>query len=384
MKTFAKRVLFALTPVLLLVLIGEAAARVRLYLQHNKDTFYLFMPLSGGNHTAPAPVESKFHVVRYGGGPDSDTYYYKGAPGTYEVPAPYSTRYRINSLGFRGRDFDPATKTAGVMRIFCLGESSTFGEESNDDQTWPARLAYYLEKQKPGAHEVINAGFGGYYSLNIRNLVLEELDRYQPDMLIVYAGVNDLNFERNQEKVKGRSLAVAVHGFLYYRWSMLYTLLVEKASVMTQGNPVPMVDQVDRSKEHFVDNMTAVLQWCQSHGVKCVVVRQMVHSVPSVLLKDSLSLQEAQDSLRNGTIDAMGGRYAPALTLSRHVELMNLFKTLCAAHGVPFLDVRPAMAEALEKGDKLMYDYVHLTAAANDIIAREIARRLNFPRANNE
>lgn len=410
MKTFAKRVIFALAPVVLLFLTGEAAARVKLYLQHGKDTYYLFMPISRGNHAPEAPAEYKLHVTPHAGGPkargaggaparasgaeglesadaattgldpNSDTYYYKMAPGIYDAPPPYGAKgikYRVNSLGFRGPDFDPAAKPSGVTRVFCVGESSTFGMESADGETWPARLGFYLEKQKPGAYEVINAGFDGYYSHNVRNLVIQELSNYHPDMLVIYAGLNDLNFENSLETTKTRSLAVKLNGLLYYRWSMLYTLVVEKVSVMMQGNPVPLIGQTDRSKEHFESNMTSLVRWCKSQSVKCVVVREMVNSAPAVFLSDSLTLREAQDSFSSVSRDPSAAEYAQPLTLYRFVELMKSFKALCVTYGVPFIDVRPAMREALQKGEKLMYDYGHLTPMGNDILGREIAAHLD-------
>jgi lysophospholipase L1-like esterase len=299
------------------------------------------------------------------------------APGIYDAPPPYATKYRINALGFRGEDFDPQLKRPGVTRIFCVGQSSTFGMESADNDTWPARLAFYLSRQKPGASEVINAGFDGYYSYHMRNLVLHELGRYHPDMLIIYAGLNDLNFENSLEETKPSALALAIHRTLYYRWSMLYTLVSEKVSVMMQGNPAAGIGYVDKSKERYADNMTAILDWCTSQHVRCVVVREMVNATPALFLRDSLSLKEAQDSLSGGSRDAWGAPYAPPLTLYRYVELAKSLKALCAARGVPFLDVRPAAFEALRQGRQLMIDYGHLTPAGNDLLAREIAAHLN-------
>jgi lysophospholipase L1-like esterase len=406
-----KKILFALTPIVLLLLIGETAARLKLYFRHGQ-AYYLFMPLYRGNLPPDAPVERRVHVVGQGarpaaaakgaqagaaakpvdgrvdaaappggqastkGDPEADTYYYKMAPGIHDAPAPYTTKYRINSLGFRGDDFNPQGKAPGVTRIFAVGQSSTFGAESADGETWPARLGHYLSTQKPGGYEVINAGFDGYHSRHMKNLVLQELGRYQPDMLIFYAGLNDLNFENSLEETKPSALALAIHRTLYYRWSMLYTLVSEKAAVMSQGNPAAGVGYVDKSKEHFTENMTAILGWCKAQKVRCVIVREMVNAVPSIFVRDSVSLKEAQDSLSNGTRDKHGAEYAAPLTVYRYAELAKALKALTAAHGVPFLDVRPAMSEALNEGKKLMFDYGHLTPLGNDILAREVAKQI--------
>ena len=389
--TARKKILFALTPIFLLLLIGETAARLKLYFRHG-EAYYLLMPLYRGNLPPEAPAERRVHVVGQGarpgtgtatpvangkGDPEADTYYYKMAPGIHDAPAPYTTKYRVNSLGFRGEDFNPQGKAPGVTRIFAVGQSSTFGAESADGETWPARLRYYLSTRKPGGYEVINAGFDGYHSRHMKNLVLQELGRYQPDMLIFYAGLNDLNFETGLEQKKTSELALAIHRTLYYRWSMLYTLVSEKAAVMTQGNPAAGIGYVDKSLEHFTQNMTAVLNWCKAQKVQCVIVREMVHSVPSLFLRDSVTVKEAQDSLSGGTRDKSGSTYAAPLTLHRYSELAKTLKSLSASYGVPFLDVRPAMFEALEEGKKLMFDYGHLTPVGNDILAREIAKHIS-------
>ena len=206
---------------------------------------------------------------------------------------------------------------------------------------------------------------------------MQELSQYQPDLFIIYAGVNDLNFERNQEAAPGGQVAAAINRALYYRWSLLYTLLVEKMSAMRQGNPVPMMGQVDRSKEHFIENMSTVIRWCETHGVKVVVARQVLYAPPTLFLRDAASQREAQESLANSPHDPFGASYAPAPTLLRHVAIMRLLKELSAAHRIDYIDARPAMLEGLNRGEKLMYDYVHLSAAANDILAREIARHFN-------
>jgi lysophospholipase L1-like esterase len=383
-----KKILFALAPVFLLLLAGETAARVKLYLQSGQ-AYYLVAPFGKGTYAPAAPVERKLHVVRLnapatgqGGRPaakadrNSETDYYKMPPGVHDALPPLTTKYRINSLGFRGEDFDPKVKAPGVTRIFCVGQSSTFGMESADNETWPGRLAHYLAERKPGAYEVINAGFDGYYSHHMRNLVLGELGNYQPDMLIIYGGLNDVNFENNLEKKSTSALALAVHQRLYYRWSMLYTLVSEKASVMMQGNPAVGIGYVDKTSEHFASNMGAIMRWCKSRNVRCVAVREMVHAAPALYLRDSLTLKEAQDSVSTTPRDASGAAYAPPLTLYRYVQLAASFKALSAANGVPFLDLRPAMFEAIKQGKKLMYDYGHLTAAANDILGREIARHI--------
>ena len=97
---------------------------------------------------------------------------------------------RINDYGFRGTDF-PRRKDPEAVRIMCLGDSCTFGAPG-DDSPYP----YQLERQLEGMdlereHQVINAGVDDHASINAQ-LRLPRLLAFEPDILIVYIGWNDM------------------------------------------------------------------------------------------------------------------------------------------------------------------------------------------------
>ena len=80
-------------------------------------------------------------------------------------------------------------KPAGVSRIVCEGGSTTFDLLAPDDaSTWPARLGALLAPRA----DVANAGFPGWTSLeSLVSLEIRDVD-LAPDVVIVFAGVNDL------------------------------------------------------------------------------------------------------------------------------------------------------------------------------------------------
>lgn len=100
----------------------------------------------------------------------------------------------VNAQGFRGRENVAVEKPEGVLRVMAVGGSTTFETTvSGDERAWPARLQFYLRELAPAKRvEVINAGVPGYR--NIDNLIrLEiELQRYRPDIIILYEVHNDL------------------------------------------------------------------------------------------------------------------------------------------------------------------------------------------------
>jgi len=100
--------------------------------------------------------------------------------------------WSTNSYGFRGPEFS-VTKAPGVLRIVCLGASTTEGSES-DSETYPAYLQLDLSKRFPGRQfEVINAGHSGYNSQDMEALLRLRILELHPDVLVVYHAANDVN-----------------------------------------------------------------------------------------------------------------------------------------------------------------------------------------------
>ncbi|HET6201507.1 MAG TPA: GDSL-type esterase/lipase family protein [Planctomycetota bacterium] len=97
----------------------------------------------------------------------------------------------VNSLGFRGPEFTPE-KPPGTTRIFCLGESSTFGLYESDEDVWPRRLEERLRARFPDRRfEVVNAGVPGYSSYESLIYLQQEIVNYRPDAVLAYHGWND-------------------------------------------------------------------------------------------------------------------------------------------------------------------------------------------------
>lgn len=98
---------------------------------------------------------------------------------------------RHNSLGFRGEEF-AKPKPPGTLRIVCAGASTTYGEGVVSDfrLSYPHMLQLAL-RAKGLAVEVINAGCPGWTTLEtLINFQTRVLD-LEPDVVIVYHGIND-------------------------------------------------------------------------------------------------------------------------------------------------------------------------------------------------
>ncbi len=184
---WAGRVTRILLGVCIALLVAEGAARV------------LGIPRPP---LAPPRVEGKIPLLPLGGDlfvyePHSSfTYVYDpaGDPAGYFGPGGRLV-YRMNRLGFRGPA--PAEeRSPGTVRILCMGDSYTFGEGVQDEDTYPAQLARLLNAGDgagggtPARFEVVNAGVQAF-STRLEAALLEPLLRLRPDVVTLGLFLND-------------------------------------------------------------------------------------------------------------------------------------------------------------------------------------------------
>jgi lysophospholipase L1-like esterase len=82
-------------------------------------------------------------------------------------------------------------KPAGVFRIMCYGDSNTDGPDKGG---WPDELQHILDGRAGHGrlrYEVVNAGVVGYSSHQGLLRFRQEVELYQPDLIIVSFGWND-------------------------------------------------------------------------------------------------------------------------------------------------------------------------------------------------
>jgi hypothetical protein len=111
----------------------------------------------------------------------------------------FTSWIEINSKGLRGAEVDYA-KPPGEVRVLVLGDSFTFAEQVNQQETFAQRLEDRLNADQDGTHyRVLNGGSNGWATANELIFLAKEGVRFQPDVVIVafYLG-NDVsdNFSR--------------------------------------------------------------------------------------------------------------------------------------------------------------------------------------------
>jgi lysophospholipase L1-like esterase len=82
-------------------------------------------------------------------------------------------------------------KSAGTIRIFCLGGSTTEGFPFDEQVPFPQQLKFMLQESLPDRNiEVINLGISAVNSYTVADL-LPEVIQMQPDAIIIYMGHNE-------------------------------------------------------------------------------------------------------------------------------------------------------------------------------------------------
>ena len=107
------------------------------------------------------------------------------------VPNSRMAYIRINDGGFRGPDYD-RNPAADVTRIVFLGDSETYGERLQEQDTVPGQLQIALKNMNPsGKYEVLNFGVIGYNTSQEYALLEKKGLDYHPSIVVLYYCFND-------------------------------------------------------------------------------------------------------------------------------------------------------------------------------------------------
>ncbi len=148
----------------------------------------------------------------------------------------YTYTATINSLGFRGPE--PSPKQPGEYRVMLLGDSATWGQGLDDEDTIAAQIQR-LASQRGDAHSSVSAYNFGHFGYNlVQELIIlrDYVDVVKPDHIILILSVytdnlsdaiSDLDAEGNFVISKERSDRLAREIRSYYgplNWSMLFRM----------------------------------------------------------------------------------------------------------------------------------------------------------------
>ena len=293
---------------------------------------------------------------------------------------------RVNRYGFRGADIS-MEKPQGVFRIIVAGASTTFDTAvSPDEAAWPARLEHWLEEGSEGLDfEVVNAGVSGYTLLDNIIRLQTELHRFEPDLVLLYQGHNDLNtalgtpvdqveeFDPRPGEVQAvtpwkRWLQVnsLFYNKLALRWNV-FRYQMRGAAAREAGGSPRYEERLRRGAEKFRRDMDILLATAEALDLEV--------AVPAVVqVSGSRVPGEGQPRELQAWMRTVPGASSPELVLRTYAAFADAKREAAAEADVPFIET---------DGFGLVgWDYyspgdpIHFNDAGADRMGSEMARAL--------
>jgi len=120
----------------------------------------------------------------------------------------YDVKYSINEHGFRDAKPHPIPKPVGTTRVLLVGDSFTFGQGVNYDESWPVIVEKRIQDSGNNHIDLVKAGIQGMDTRSEYILMQRLREKYEYDMVIVGFLINDLytntlnGIEDSQEKAR--------------------------------------------------------------------------------------------------------------------------------------------------------------------------------------
>ncbi|MCX5692519.1 MAG: GDSL-type esterase/lipase family protein [Candidatus Omnitrophica bacterium] len=289
-------------------------------------------------------------------------------------------KLHINSLGFRGKEFDP--DDARPFRVFVLGGSSVFNRSGNDNIGFCAILEKKLQAKYPDRDiEIVNAGVSGYTTFHsLINLSTRILD-YNPDAIIVYHSWNDIkawpylnrkasygqSWQRiySQFETHNALATLANHSYLWLAMKPLRRHLreffpeeLEMASVVEKTLRPNEGGDTDYGKLVYKRNIRNIVTVAKKNGVQ-------------VLLINPLTLVHSRNSSEEKRRIAYRLVKVPAERLPQLMsDAGKILEEVALEERVPYIDLNKRIGQNLVN----LFNQIHLTPQGNEAIAEYLSQ----------
>jgi lysophospholipase L1-like esterase len=339
----------------------EITLRPAAYFLYGRSAYYLLYGLHGTMGRVGVNPKSTFQGEHYTFPPH---YQLRGAAGQSGETA------STNSKGFRGPDF-ASNKAAGVFRVICLGESSTFGYHNRDNETYPVYLQRLLDLRGLKT-EVINAGFPYYNTGSIISLLTSELLTYEPDLLTLYAGYNDTSWPTELGAMGKTVLWINAHSITHLLAKNAVGDFVTKVERRVYKRAIPQLLQdsaleanADLVAARYRNNLAAIVDVARARAIPVILIRQPVTRREAGY--EALTY-EAENRIIRERLER-GERLTDIETwMLKHHRLMGELDAAAAAWQLPVVD----NIQIVDRDRRRLASWVHLTAEGNQRLAEAL------------
>jgi lysophospholipase L1-like esterase len=267
-----------------------------------------------------------------------------------------------NAWGFRGPQFSVA-KPPGVIRIVCLGASTTEGSQGDLD-TYPHFLQQELIQSLPTLHfEVINAGHHGQTIDDLLEILRSRVLPLDPDIVFFYEVSNNIAFSDFLAPAPARGVRTLLFNWVS-RYSAAFGIVSDYLGWMTDtphrfdsSGPKPSV-------AHFKEVLAEIVRETKAHR-STIVLSSFV-----TLAQENLRISARKNPLMFRYIY----RQCAPLTPGEIAQVYALFNQQSAAvareFGVPYADI----ASSFPREEQFFpFDLIHFSPEGNQLLARLLA-----------
>lgn len=292
------------------------------------------------------------------------------------------TRWTMNNLGFRGDEL-VSPKPADELRIFLIGGSTTECLIIDDADSLDAVVQKTLQERVADRKRVrvYNAGVSGDRSDDHVAILTQRIVHLQPDVIVVFAGINDLLAAINGHDYLHLPTQARPPGMLLVTESQLGRLAYYTAKLNLPSRQIdpekPLVTGyhygVERQKSAqaasgppvfdprgYANNLRTLAGVAAGHGVALVFITQQ-----------STWNSDVDPTARNWhwMLNVDNVRYAED-DMHRALERMNDFmRETASSLDVPLYD----LAKSMPKSTEFFYDDVHFNTNGARVAGTQLA-----------
>ena len=300
------------------------------------------------------------------------------------MPIKGESQRHINRWGFRGDEI-ALGKSSKTYRIFTLGGSTVYCDRTTFEKSYSRLLEKKLGKRYPQFKvEVQNAGFHWHTSLHSLIKYLSQIERFKPDMVILYHGINDLCRSFNPPSLSHGKVADDYghfHGPLsnmfktyffphshFYAWAGVKSAFARFWYSTWRTDPLKDVSIKNfASLPPFRRNMNNLIRLLKSKGVKVIVASQ------PFLYKETLTEEEGRSLWLLKYVCHNEESRADLPSMVRGMNAFNAAsREVATANGSLFVD----LAENVPRSLEFFRDDVHYTEKGNALIADLLYERI--------
>lgn len=310
---------------------------------------------------------------------------------------------------YRDKVYDRAKSTE--FRIVCLGGSTTYGYNHRPESVWPA-VTERLLRERGYDVEVINAGMQWYATAHsLANYVLH-MRYYEPDVVVVVHGVNDLcrsfprfgepdpeldygsyqgpmrlalGAARRSSSAPGRrpqliagsalwTLVCTATNFNRYYYSALRERSPHSPNGRKSDRKVNEVGEFDftpadyPSIESFQTHLSYLVEACRHDGRR-VLLGTQAH----IYGRDTAEGDAGpRHRMRKSLFHVPGGVVSPSSLGGAMRAIREAVFEIARQHGVPVADAEAA----IDSRPEYFQDDFHLTVAGHKLVAGVLAKQL--------